>query len=176
MIGMSGNELIKSPVEVTKNLKRVLLVFVASTLVFAAIAAAQLVATSCTAVGPKCSGVPGVAGVLSVSGWLLLGVYLRRVQLAAAAFGAWTGFVVAFITWYAIKPIVSEPTLATVSFDPLGARQSFILWPIVGSISAFAFSRIRPARLPLAILLSLAMCFAAAVWAALDRPAPAGMF
>jgi len=117
-----------------------------------------------------------VAGVLSVLGWLRLGAYLRRLQLAAAALGAWTGLLVAFITWYRIRPSVSEPTLQTFSFDPLGASAALVLWPIVGSISAFAFSRVRPAQLPLAILLSVGLCLAAAVSVAATKPAPPGMF
>jgi len=152
------------------------LAFLVSTLAAAAAAAAQLGATSCIAVGPKCSGVPGVEGVLSVVGWMFLGVYLRRFQLAAAALGAWTGFISASITWFVIQPIVSAPTLSTVSFDPLGASESMILWPIVGGISAFTFSRIRPSRLPLAVSLSVILCFIAVVWVVGTKPAPAGMF
>jgi Na+(H+)/acetate symporter ActP len=163
-------------VEPVTNLKGILIALVVSTLAAAVVAAAQLGATSCIAVGPRCSGVPGIEGLLSILGWMVLGLYLRRFQLVAAALGAWTGFISAAMTWFVIQPIVSAPTLRTFSFDPLGASASMILWPIVGGISAFTFSRIRQSRLPLAVSLSLVLCFIAVVWVAGMKPAPAGMF
>jgi hypothetical protein len=128
--------------------------------------------------GVQAIGRPFVGGLLSVLGWLLLGRYLGALRTAAAALGAWTAFVSAYVGWVWASAHRSPPFFGPYTYDyspdPVYQSASLFLWPFVGGISAFAFSAMR--KTLGAIVLSIGLSFAAAALAVCSQPIPSGMF